>query len=123
QSCFLKPDGSVFEGKAFVSIRYMQDVLDVAFRGLDLKVTKYPGSPLYNSDVMIEIEVSDGVFPLQFNNSMNIRMDVPTNDTASTFYYFDPESQGFLDYELYKSIFTNTDVSQIPIRYDEWLRN
>ncbi|MCO5253448.1 MAG: hypothetical protein M9892_03675 [Bacteroidetes bacterium] len=119
----LKKDGSVFEGNAFVSIRFMQDLISAAFRGLDMRVTKYRGSPLYRSDVMIEIEVSDGVFPLQFNNSMNIRLDVPVTDTSTTFYFYDNESKGFMDYEMFKTVFYSSETAQTPIRYDEWIRN
>ncbi|MCO6494130.1 MAG: hypothetical protein J5I91_00415 [Bacteroidetes bacterium] len=120
----VRKDGAVYSGKAFVSIRYMDDLINSAFRGLDMRVTKYRESPLYRSDVMIEIEISDGVFPLQFSGNMNIRLDMPISDTSSSFYFYDVESKGFLDYELYKSAFYGgSETVQTPIRYDEWLRN
>jgi len=118
----IKKDGTVYNGNAYVSVRYIQDLVNTAFRGLDLRVTKYRNSPLYKTDIMIEIEISDGVFPLQFNGNMNIRLDVPVSDTSSVFYTYDNDTKGFMDYELFKTVFSNSESQEIPIRYDEWIR-
>jgi hypothetical protein len=111
-----------YTGNAFVSIRYMNNLLDMAMRGMDLKVTRFQGSPLYQASTAFEIQISDGVFPLKFSGAVNIKVEIPNRDTSASLYYFDSESKGFLDYELFKLVNQSSDQKIIPIRYDEWLR-
>lgn len=118
----LSADGKPYTGHAFVSIRLMKEPIDMAFRGLDLKVGKFENSPLYNASTQIEIEVSDGTFPLKLNNRYNFKLELPVQDTLADCYYFDPETKVFVENELYKKVFLDNNEASIPIRYDEWLR-
>jgi len=118
----LTGEGKTYSGKAFVSIRHLKDPLDMAFRGLDLKVGKFDNSPLFNAASHIEIEVSDGTFPLYLNNRFNFKLEVPVFDTLADCYYFDKESKAFIENEMYKKVFIESNEPSIPVRYDEWSR-
>jgi hypothetical protein len=99
---FVTMDGSPFEGDVFVSFRPMRDMLNMAFRGLDLRVAKTASSPMFKSSFAFELELSDGMFPLQLREGVKIQMEMPVLDSIQTLYYQDPQSQIFMEYNTYK---------------------
>lgn len=115
--------GLPHEGNAYVQIRSMSNLLEMAFRGLDLRVTKYPNSPIYRADRCIEIVFSDGVLPLYLNGQVHLKLEMPIEDTASSVYFYDPEVHGFLDYELYKKVQYESAEQWMPIRFHEWAQD
>ncbi len=101
---YLTADGRPYEGNVYYAIKRMPNLLDIAFRGMDLKVTNHANSPLFNTAFAFEIQLSDGVFPLKFDERSQVRIEFPNQDTIRNVYYYDVESKSFMDYNLFKMV-------------------